>query len=121
MESNNDSHPEYEKMYFSFLSEQTILRLGVLLHGAVLNAERVDELELLVGVVAEFTVMTSTYGEKTDRIPESLAVDMNESVLMKLESLKRDDNDTEWMVYIQQFKDSLLDVSQKLAIDVSFE
>lgn len=107
MEDNNEDRLESIEINPSKLSEETILKLGELLHDSLVKAERLDEVELLLDIIVEYSVMTSFYGEKTDRIPESIAVDLNEAALLKRDGLSSN-RDTEWQIYAQQFKDALL-------------
>lgn len=72
----------------SIISERLLLDLGYSLYYALNDATRLDEVELLMDAIGEFTIMASFYGGKTDRIPESLGVDLNEAAIYKQISLK---------------------------------
>lgn len=105
----------------SKVTELTILTLGANFYNWLTNAERLDELELMISVVSAYGVMVSDYAEKSGRIEESLAVDLTEAVLMKIESLNSDDKNQEWSHYAQQFRDSLQYVSDEYDLNLSFD
>ena len=118
MENINDNTLESIELHSSAPSERSYLSLGVSFYSAVINARRADELELVLDAIAEYGNMTIAYGEKTGRVPESIVVDLSESVLMKLDSIKQNCQDTEWTIYAAQFKDMLLNASQNLGINI---
>lgn len=82
--------------------ELLIRTLGIELLHAVIEASRVSELERLLPLVVEYNAFVSEYGETTGRSPESLAVDLNEAALLKLDEL-RSGMHTEWRVFAGQF------------------
>lgn len=97
-------------------SEATLLRLGSILYDGLMRAERLDELEMIMDAIGEFTVMVSYYGDKTRRIPESLGVDLNEAASLRHYSLSKQIKN-EWYIYANQFKDGL----DRLAIELGIK
>lgn len=77
-------------LYPSVVIERTIIRLGYTLLEALQNATRLDEVQLLIDSIGEYTLMVSTYGSKTGRMPESLGVSLNEAALIKHQALEQD-------------------------------
>ena len=78
-------------LYPSIISERLLINLGRSLYQALDDATRLDEVELLMEAIGEFSTMASFYGTKTDRIPESLGVDLNEAAIFKRDYLKRNE------------------------------
>lgn len=76
-----DLHP-------SAISERLLITLGHALYKALDEATRLDEVELLLDAIGEFSIMASAYGDKTNRVAESLGVDLNEAAIYKQLSLK---------------------------------
>lgn len=81
--------------------EQLILDQGARLYDALAKANRYDEIVLVRELIASYTYMVSSYADKTGRLPESLAVDLNEAALLKL------DSSNEWQRFANQFKNNL--------------
>lgn len=91
-------------------SEVMLIQLGAVLYSSLVATERSDEVELLLDAVGEYTTMASFYGNKTERIPESLGVDLNEAALFKRDGSK------EWRAYADQFKNNLDRLANKLDV-----
>jgi hypothetical protein len=116
MNENNLYNLDDVELKQSSSSEWTFLNLGVILYNSLLKASTESELRLLVGVILEYTQTMSQYGEKTGRFAESIAVDLNESIQIKLENLIQGGDDQEWQVYADQFKTALISVAEMLEV-----
>jgi hypothetical protein len=99
-------------------TEVMLLQVGAALHSGLIRAERLDEVEILMDVIIEYSSMVSIYGDKTDRIPESLAVDLNEAALLKRDELI-EDVEKEWKIFASQFNDALHDIAEDMKIDLT--
>jgi hypothetical protein len=97
----------------SDLLEKLILNFGDMLHESLIAAQRPDEIETLIELTVEFSVLASTYGEQTDRIPEDLGVSLNEAAHLKLTMVKKHATSSEWAYYAQQTKDMLNELQLK--------
>ena len=109
MNSQDRSIPQnsLRQITASPLLERLIHDGGLVLLNAVVNASHANEVEAMLPLVVEYNVFTSNYGEATGRMPESLAVDLNEAALLKLDELRRSGTDTEWLVFANQFGSSI--------------
>ena len=107
---NNNSLDYLDGIDFkqSIPSESMLLKMGIVFYESLVAAERADELQLLVGLIHEYAQAVSRYGEVTERIAESTAVDLNEAAIMKLESVSGGTASSEWLVYANQFRDNIL-------------
>lgn len=101
-----DLHP-------SILTEKMLVQLGSILYDALTKAERVDEVEILMDVIGEYTIMASFYGDKSGRTPESLGTDLNEAALFKKDELAKGIKN-EWHIYAEQFKKQLSETAKNL-------
>ncbi|RWZ78483.1 MAG: hypothetical protein EOT05_01865 [Candidatus Microsaccharimonas sossegonensis] len=99
-------------------SEVLLLELGLLLYESLINSETLPEVELLVGVVLEYSQMVSQYADKTGRLQESLAVDLNEAVQFKRTLLTEGESADDWMVYANGFKANLMSAAQDLEVNL---
>lgn len=99
----------------SRITEITLVHLGWVLYKGLLKASRVDEVELLIDSIGEYSTMVSYYGQNTNRFPESMGVDLNEAALLKRSSLI-DGSNNDWQKFSEQFHSSLKDISADLDI-----
>lgn len=102
----------------STLIEHTLIELGATLYKAVQEARSLAEIELLIDVIGEYSMMASVYGETTGRIPESFGVDLNESVLFKRDDALANHKQNEWEIYATQFKHAIYNTCKELGIKV---
>jgi hypothetical protein len=115
MDDNDEHRLESIDLKQSINSEVTLLWLGSILYDGLMRAERLDELEMIMDAIGEFTVMASYYGEKTGRVPESLGVDLNEAAALRHYSLSKH-IENEWYIYANQFKDSLYRLASEMGV-----
>lgn len=88
-------------------SEKTLIELGRILFLSVRDASTLSEVELLIDIVGEYSTMVSFYGEKTERIPESLGVNLNEAALLKRDAYIHKNSSNEWKSYLHGFGEQL--------------
>lgn len=110
----NDIDIETMNFQQSAVLEQLILDLGKILHRSLVDANRYEEVAALSELIGEFTLLASSYGEKTTRIREDLGVSLNEAALLKLSAIKRRaaTSDLEWKYYADDTK-KVLDELEK--------
>lgn len=103
----------------SNISEKMLVDLGTILYNSYVRATRVDELELMDEAIGEYVLMTSYYSQATDRIPESLGVDLNVSMYFRLPALKNGEaTQDDWRVYAEQFRELLLNTAEDLECEL---
>lgn len=102
----------------SINTEKTLVQLGSVLYDSLVRAVRLDEVEIVIDAIGEYSTMVSFYGEETGRMPESLAVDLNEAALLKETELSKGDK-TEWHIYASQFKKNLAATANELGVDLT--
>ena len=111
MNEHEEDRLESVDLQSSQHSEKMLIDLGAILHNALVVSSRMDEVDLLMDAIGEYATMTSFYGDKTGRIPESLGVDLNEAAILKRNA------SSEWQVYADQFKNSLDKIAYELGIN----
>lgn len=101
----NDDPLERIEIKPSIEIEKIIFEHGLQLYNGLIEASRPDEISLLKEFIGTYTCIVSNYGEKSGCLPESLAVDLNEAVLLKF------DGNDQWRVFADNFRDSLEELS----------
>lgn len=99
-------------------TEELLMKLGALLGSSLIRSQRLDEVEILMDAIAEYSTMVSYYGESTNRIPESLGVDLMEAAMLKRDEMTAAVK-TEWHIYASQFEGALADLADELGIKLS--
>ena len=116
MENSDEDRLESVKFEPSKQIETTLIRMGTVLYHALTDAVRLDEVEILIDAIGEYSTMASYYGEQTGRVPESMGVDLNEASIMKHSALSNGIA-TDWATYAKQFNDSLTVTANELGLD----
>lgn len=97
-----------ESVRKSLVIDEFIYTQGKLLADVLTKSTRIDEVNLISDLIGSYTHMVSMYGDFSDKIPESLGVDLNEACLMKLYELRNNTDETsESDIYLERFVTSL--------------
>ena len=123
MNTSDDDWLEKVDIERSSLIEKTLVHMGVALHHALVEAERHDEVAMILDAIGELTWMMSNYGDKTDRIPESLGVDLNETAILKYELIKKEGpgkhaNNGEWRFFAMQFHENIAIAAEDVGLEL---
>lgn len=116
--NDTSNKPESTASAQSSSTEAALVRVGFVLYESLMSAKRLDEVEILMNLISEYSTTASNYGDAVGTTPESLGVDLSEAALLKRESLRLRSGSMEWQVYADQFIDTLKSVAQERGVDV---
>lgn len=90
--------------------DKSLLDIGLELCTMLTAAKRHDEISLACQLINSYSYIFSIYAEKSNSVPESLAVDLNEAALLKLS------NTSDWKIFAQNFENSVLSLKHSSPI-----
>ncbi|MGD8374169.1 MAG: hypothetical protein PVI21_04950 [Candidatus Woesebacteria bacterium] len=100
---------KHNQIHKSKLIDMLIVSLGKSLLNTLEQATRVDEIELLIEQIGAYTLLISYYGDATQRVSESMGINLGEAAAFKLHELKSKKTSplSETQNYIDTFKSEL--------------
>lgn len=118
MNEYEEDRLESMELHPSFSTERMLINQGVNLYRALIDAGRIDELEILMDAIGEFSTMASYYGIKTERLPESLGTDLVEAAQLKRSTFlhSKAAGSNEWKYYAEDFRERIVAVAAELGI-----